>query len=139
MHARFQSQVFEAFGQIWDVEEARRRVAGRQPETLVIDEVLVDWARFLTEGECIAGRNLADPIFVIPLPDAVFGPDAGHQVIDGWHRIAQAVVEGVGELPAHFLTPTEERACRAADEWDSDLVEVFRESHVPWEAVRVSS
>jgi hypothetical protein len=128
-------QVFEAFGQIWRIEEALRRVADRQPETLVLDETLVEWARFLTEGEPITGRNLADPILVIPLPEGVFGPDAGHQVIDGWHRIAQAVGAGMHELPAHFLSSADERACRTAS-WDRDLAENLRESHEPWHALR---
>lgn len=132
-------QVIHAFGQMWHVEEALRRVTNRRPETLTIDETLVEDALFLTGGESTLGRDLADPILVIPLPENVFGPDPGQQVMDGWHRIAQAIGEGVRELPAHFLSSEDERACRAADEWDSELVEVFRQSHEPWHAIRSST
>lgn len=129
-------QVFHAFGQVWQVEEALRRVHDRQPETLVIDQTLAEWALFLTEGESIANRDLTLPILVIPLPADIFGSDPGCQVMDGWHRIAQAIQEGLYELPAHFLSSEDERACRSADEWDIELVEVLRETHEPWHPVR---
>ena len=75
---------------------------------------------------------------MIPLPLDIFGDDAGEFVMDGWHRIAQAVDEGVRTLPAHFLSSADERACRSGD-WDSDLAEHLRESHEAWHALRQSS
>jgi hypothetical protein len=131
-------QVFEAFGTIWEIEVALRLLAGRPPGRLVLDETLAENARFLTSGESTVGRNLLDPVLVVPLPEDVFGDRGGDFVIDGWHRIAQALDEGVHELPAHFLTSADERACRS-DDWDSDLAEHLRESHEAWHAIRRSS
>ena len=128
-------QVFEAFGMIWQIEEALRLGAGRQPERLVLDQTLAENARFLTSGQSTVGRNLLDPVLVIPLPEDVFGDGCGDFVIDGWHRIAQALDEGVHELPAHFLSSAAERACRS-DDWDSDFAEHLRESHEAWHAIR---
>jgi hypothetical protein len=119
------------------VEVALRLVAGRQPESLVIDETLTETSRFLTKGESTVGRNLLDPVIVIPLPNNIFGDDPGDYVMDGWHRIAQALHEGVCLLPAHFLSSADERACRSGD-WDSDLAAHLLESHEAWHAVRRS-
>jgi hypothetical protein len=42
----------------------------------------------------------------------LFVPYRGQaQMVDGWHRIARAVLEGVEELPAYLLTEAEADAC----------------------------
>jgi hypothetical protein len=129
---RCMPQEFHAFGQVWLVEEALRRVVDSESRMLLIDDRLRDDARFLTSGELTSGANVAEPILVIPLPPAVFGPNPGHQVMDGWHRIAKALDEGLEEVPAHFLTPADERSCRVADEWDEELLNGLREAHDAW-------
>jgi hypothetical protein len=60
----------------------------------------------------------------------LFGPEAGDLIIDGWHRIARAVHEGLKELPAHFLTTEDERRCRDFDNADTTV------PHLPWKASR---
>jgi hypothetical protein len=72
----------------------------------------------------------SDPVIVIPLPGEIFGPAPGDLVIDSWHRVFAAFVDGIGELPAHFLTPAEEREIRESDPWDGF------ELHTPWHAQR---
>ncbi len=51
-------------------------------------------------------------------------------IIDGNHRIARAIREGLTWLPAHFLSKEDEQHCRLGNERDS-----FAE-HVPWHARR---
>lgn len=128
-------QIFHAFGMTWSTADALRLVVDREPGRLVIDGNLAEEARFLTKGESTTGRDLSDPVLVIPLPEDVFGAVAGDFVIDGWHRIAQAANEGVADLPAHFLSSSDELECRAGD-WDSDLVEHLREWDDHWHAIR---
>ncbi len=130
IHRLREHEAFEGFvylGQLWNVLKARRLVADREPELLAIDEALgaaahASWATAPTEW--------SEPVIVIPLPVERFGPAPGDLVIYGWHRVWPALAQGIGELPAHFLTPAEERAIRESDTWDSI------DPHSPWHAQR---
>jgi hypothetical protein len=67
-------------------------------------------------GWAVLNANVSDPVLVIPLPTEFFPPDPGDMVIDGWHRIARALDQGLDKLPAHFLTLADERKCRGQNE-----------------------
>ncbi len=123
-------------GQSWDVEKARALVVGRQPDVLLLDEDLAEQSKEQLDVDpewALLHADLSDPVIVIPLPAELFedfGSDAGDLVIDGWHRIVRAVHQGMGELPAHFLTPNDERLLRDFDDLDSAA------PHEPWHATR---
>lgn len=55
--------------------------------------------------------NLEKPILVVRLMSND-GEDYGGLVIDGWHRVYRARVEGRGELPAYVLGAETEEAVR---------------------------
>jgi hypothetical protein len=55
--------------------------------------------------------NLEKPILVVRLTSDD-GEDYGSLVIDGWHRVYRARVEGRGELPAYVLSAEAEAALR---------------------------
>jgi hypothetical protein len=132
---REHEEAFEGFsyqGQLWNVFKARRLVADRKPEVLVIDEALrpaadtpsaVEW--WTTDVPATS-----DPLIVIPLPGEIFGPAPGDLVVDGFYRGWLALSDGIGKLPAHFLTPAEEREIRESDPWDGF------ELNAPWHAQR---
>jgi hypothetical protein len=48
--------------------------------------------------------DLSRPLLFVPFAGAA-------QMVDGWHRIARAVLEGVEELPAYLLTEEEANSC----------------------------
>jgi hypothetical protein len=57
--------------------------------------------------------NLDQPILVVRLL-ANDGEDLGGMVIDGWHRMYRARVEGRTTLPAYVLSVEAEKAVRMA-------------------------
>jgi hypothetical protein len=127
---------FEGFsyqGQLWNVFKARLLVADRKPEALVIDEAprpAADMPSAVEWWTTDLPRTMSDPVIIIPLPAEVFGPAPGDLDIDGFYRAWLALSGGIGELPAHFLTPTEEREIRESDPWDGF------ELNAPWHAQR---
>jgi hypothetical protein len=126
---------FEGFpyqGQLWNVLKARGLVADRKPDVLVIDEALRTAAETpsMNAAWATAPPELSDPVIVIPLPAEIFGPGPGDLVIDDGLRLWRALTDGTGELPAHFLTPEEEREIRESDAWESP------DPHFPWHAQR---
>jgi hypothetical protein len=123
---------FSYHGQLWSVSKARRLVADREPDVLVLDEALLAATKAPSfDGSWTTPEaELFDPVIVIPLPTEIFGPAPGDIVIDGWRQVFITLSEWIGELLAHFLTPAEEREIRESDAWESP------DPHVPWHAQR---
>lgn len=56
------------------------------------------------DWEYARGTDLSKPLLFVPYQGRA-------QLIDGWHRLAKAVLEGIEELPAYLLTEAESEAC----------------------------
>jgi hypothetical protein len=94
----------------WSVSEALRRAEARgQLYTVSLSEcgITLEKVRALYVGldEAYAlTTELTKPLLFVPFK----GKD---QLIDGWHRVAHALLTGVDVLPACFLTQEEADAC----------------------------
>ena len=90
----------------WDVTLAGQVVAdGRQPQafSLTAHAVTEEFIREHYEGinlEYARTCDLSKPILAVPQGETI-------TIIDGWHRLARAVLEEVPELPMHLLTQEE--------------------------------
>lgn len=131
----------------WDIDRAKQLVGGREPTvkipvaeyapstigrppekggdgvtTMHLGMIGVDWKRAETD----ATIDTDVPVIAILAP---LGKDGGKAVlmIDGYHRLAKAVLTGEEELDAHLLTGEEERQVRdprgAFGQWDKMLEE----------------
>jgi len=92
----------------WDVTAAKALAAGRAPNATLVP---ADWAGLLRliriDADHAATVDLAQPLIAVPIPH-----DGGPLIIDGWHRLHQALSTGVEHLAAILLTAEEELACR---------------------------
>jgi len=103
---------------IWNVEAAIE-VAKHRPHRKVYRADFMQAMRFNNEARTsivpakLMATDLAQAIIILPLPSIMI---PGCQVIiDGWHRIARAIMEGLPFLRAAFLTEDDERALRLKD------------------------
>jgi hypothetical protein len=113
----------------WCVTLAKALVEGK-PAALVYIGTL---AQVLWQGRIpidrdyvLSGRvDLTVPLIAVTLPwlrtEVV--------LIDGWHRVAKALADGVDELPMHLLTPEAEARIRMAP---SDQDVQYRIRHGRW-------
>jgi hypothetical protein len=108
-------ETFQLMTRVWDVKAAKRFIATKrarpvymipvsslsslvgQPGKLSI-AVTVDWEAAKT----------AD----VSIPLVLLSSESGHLPIDGYHRIARAVLDGLTELPAVVLNSTETKKVR---------------------------
>ncbi|MFF4778991.1 hypothetical protein ACFY05_39825 [Microtetraspora fusca] len=100
-------EAFHFLAWSWNVTTANTYAEGR-PTTGRLDPR--KWSGYLGAiriDEAHVGEvDLSVPLIAVPIPNA------GPFVIDGWHRIARALREGVTDLRVVVLTAEEEYACR---------------------------
>jgi hypothetical protein len=105
--------VFEHAGHtfVWNVTQAERILenAPREVEWFHLQEqgVTVEHIRERypdLDWEYAKAADLSCPLLFVP-----FAGNA--QMIDGWHRLARAAMEGIPELPAYLLTEAEANDC----------------------------
>lgn len=98
----------------FDVREAKRLITAnpRAPEmvrTSVLRPFLVhDGGHVIVDDD----RVESDPMIDVSVPLIVATLDTSCLPIDGWHRVAKAIVEGIDELPALYLTREETEQVR---------------------------
>ena|SRR5579872_1099078 len=117
-------ETFTFLNIVWNVTEAKRIIASK-PRRL--DEIEVSEAALLVHRSGASmGQTLpigpridwnrvdGDPAVDLQVPVIVaWVPEAdSYLVIDGWHRIAKAIMVSVARLPAVALTRTESRVAR---------------------------
>jgi hypothetical protein len=97
----------------WSVTAARKIAATRtaQPIEIAPFAMLVDLGAVEIDRRHAARAPLHEPIIAVQTHHGVFP-------IDGWHRIARAMNEGVQQLPARVLTPAEAKSVRWEREGD---------------------
>lgn len=94
----------------WSVSEALRQAQARDALfsiSLRECSITLEKVRKLYDGldESYARTtDLTKPLIFVPFK----GKD---QLVDGWHRVAGALLTGIDELPAYFLTQDEADAC----------------------------
>ena len=93
----------------WDVDQAQQaaRLVKAQPLPISNLGALISMGLIYVDAEHADTVDLDKPILVAPLPET-----ATHLPIDGWHRIAKALSQGVTELPAKVLTAEQAPARR---------------------------
>jgi hypothetical protein len=91
----------------FDVREAKRLIAAtpREPEKVRTDVL----RPFLGPRGITVDRKRAktDPLIDVSVPLIVATLDTSCLPIDGWHRVAKAIAEGIEEIPALYLTREE--------------------------------
>lgn len=94
----------------WSISEARRYAEARgELWTISLSEYQMTLERLrehypdVDESYALT-TNLAEPLLFVPLEKAI-------QLIDGFHRVARALLTNVDILPAYFLTQEEADAC----------------------------
>ncbi|MEU8178634.1 hypothetical protein AB0C14_37695 [Microbispora hainanensis] len=101
-------ETFRLMGWTWDVSAAKKYAASRHPGGHLRPR---HWAGLLALIDIDQAHaelvDLSEPLIAVPA-----SPRGGALVIDGWHRIARALREGVTELPVILLSKEEEYACR---------------------------
>ena len=94
----------------WDVDAALELVADGRPTGRVPMAALAPLVGFMdVDFDHAAAADLSQPVLLAPFPDA----DGANMVIDGWHRVARALLLGVPDLPAVRLTEAEGDAVRS--------------------------
>lgn len=95
---------------LWDVNAALEAVSLNPPPTITLGSRLMmdaiaknDQANQITMAEC-AGCNLDNPILIIESPPELRDDGGTHVIIDGWHRIAKAVMVGQSSIEAYRFT-----------------------------------
>lgn len=119
------SETFQFLTHSWDVSLAKKLIQSKHPRkietmdisgvadlvgkppsdtdtTFYVSGVTVDWAKAASDEV-----DLTIPIILAPHRDS-------YMPIDGWHRIAKAVLTGVKELPCVVLNKTEAKAVKFA-------------------------
>ncbi len=120
----YEQEEFEFFGMSWDVSLAKilLREQPRRIEGFAVTDVLA----FLPEPPGAATskrtidttmnidwpRALRSPLIDLSLPVIVVTVGRNRLPIDGWHRIARAYAQQLGELPCVTLTDAETRQIR---------------------------
>lgn len=86
----------------WNVTAARRILAGRAPQPVPIAPfaMLITLGAIEVDQRYARTTKLDEPITAAQTNYGVF-------VIDGWHRIAKAAIEGIEQLPARILSQAE--------------------------------
>jgi hypothetical protein len=105
-----EEQVFQGYGYRFVIGKALRLLAGRTPNNQVVVAECADMLRMVGINKQHAlgpDIDLTKPLIVVWFPHL-----NGGMVIDGWHRIYRATVEGVAELPSYLLTLEEADAIR---------------------------
>ncbi|MCC5579242.1 hypothetical protein IMZ11_26800 [Microtetraspora sp. AC03309] len=101
------NEAFHFLAWSWDVTTAKAYAEGRKPTGRLDPDV---WRGYLgairIDDTRIGTVDLSVPLI------AVLIPNAGPFIIDGWHRIARALRDGVPKLQVVLLTAEEEYACR---------------------------
>lgn len=129
---RPRGEFFQMLAWRWDVTTAKKLAHGRAAEGRINPR---EWSGMLhlvaIDTEHAAQVDMTEPLIVITVPDS------GMLIIDGWHRLYQALDTGVPELLAVILTAEEELACRIfggeandeeAEHGDDDEEEAFGSS-----------
>lgn len=96
---------------LWNVTRAKAIVEERprEPDLFRPQEQGVSVAHIAQRYPSLDWEYARTTDMSLPL---LFVPFAGAaQLIDGWHRLGRAVLEGVTELPAYLLTEEEARQC----------------------------
>jgi hypothetical protein len=100
-------ETFEFFGFAWNVAAARRILAAklRPSHPIEVPDLKGIMRMMDIKPDKITKANLTVPLIVVK---------AGNWwlPIDGWHRIARAIKEGMGELPSVRLTNEEQKRIR---------------------------
>lgn len=91
----------------WNITQAMKIVADRQPEPQDITRWLAELPRVTINESHWPTVDLAQPLIIVPM----YGTD-DVRLIDGWHRVRRAQAEGINTLPVHMLSRTEERMIR---------------------------
>lgn len=100
----------------WNATEGHRLAAARQAEVLplYLAEVGMTPKRILELYPELDRRKALGLPGVALLSPILFVPHRGkHVLIDGWHRVYRAAVQGFPCLPAYVLTEAEGQAIRA--------------------------
>ncbi|MPZ26489.1 MAG: hypothetical protein GEV12_08530 [Micromonosporaceae bacterium] len=99
-------KVFHLMRWAWDVTEGHRLATG-YPIHQVDITVLAGMAGLIGINPAHLERvDLARPLLLAPVPEL------GNLVIDGWHRVHQALRTGITHLPARLLTSEDEQRIR---------------------------
>jgi hypothetical protein len=89
----------------WDVREAKRILYQnpRPKTTFPVESVkhYVESGKIAITPKIMKMANLSIPLILI---STKYNDEVSNFPIDGWHRIAKALKEGVKELPAYLLT-----------------------------------
>ncbi len=96
---------------VWNISKANRIIEAspREPDFFrpfeqgVTREQIQDRYPAL-DWEYAKAVDLTRPLLFVPYRGLA-------QLVDGWHRLARAILEGVAELPAYLLTEEEAREC----------------------------
>lgn len=91
----------------WNVTAARKLVADRQPTRCDIASWVAELSLATINEAHWPLVDLTQPLIVVPMP----GTDE-HRLIDGWHRVRRASVEGITALPVYILSRDEEYKIR---------------------------
>jgi hypothetical protein len=105
-------ELFEFMFASFDVREAKRLITAKPRETeMVRTDVL---RAFLGPRGITVDRKRvkADPLIDVSVPLIVATLDTSCLPIDGWHRVAKAIAEGIEEIPALYLTREETEQVR---------------------------
>ena len=111
------SELFLFEGNQWDVDQAKELIRTKRPRKIrtmdisgvsaLIGKPPVDGKGTINLGVAVAWNRAASdeidlkvPVILVPYRDS-------YLPIDGWHRIAKAVLKGITELPCVIMTRAE--------------------------------
>jgi hypothetical protein len=91
----------------WSITAARRIIGARAIQPIPITQYgpLIALGAIEISRTYAARVSLDEPLIAIHTPGGVFP-------IDGWHRIARALTEGIRQLPARILSEAEAASIR---------------------------
>lgn len=101
-------QIFHLLGHAWDIELADKILAEapREPEPVDI-RPLASWVGLIRiDPKILRKADVTAPIYLAKARTRA-GGKRYLIPIDGWHRVARALQEGIEELPAYILTARE--------------------------------
>jgi hypothetical protein len=99
-------EVFHFLRWAWDITAALD-LSRDYPVTQVDISPIAGLAQLVAVNpKRVAAADLTRPLIIAPVPDA------GHLVLDGWHRVHKGLSTGVTVLPARLLTAADEQRIR---------------------------
>lgn len=103
-----QFEHFQFLGYRWDVTRAKTIAADLPVGTVDVRPLFASLGFVRIDADRVPHADLTQPLILVRI--AELGGAA--MLIDGWHRIARARLDGVAELPCVVLDTTQERTVR---------------------------